>query len=166
MRHPGSVATRAGRVPRDEPATGKLPDLTSWLGRSGQVVRSPATRCQFDGAAVELELGPWDLGSWSGLPLTEIGELSSWRLDPSFAGHGGESLIDVQARVAGWLDRWRARPGRWAAITHAAVVRAAVTHVLRAPPEAGWDLDVAPGSLTELHTTASGWRIVRVNSPA
>lgn len=166
VRHPGTEATRAARVPRDEPATGTLPDLTAWLGRSGQVLRSPAARCHYPGASVEPALGPWDLGSWEGHLLSEIGDLPAWRLDPSFARHGGESLIDIQTRVADWLDQWHARPGRWAAITHAAVIRAAVTHVLRAPPEAAWDLDVAPNSITELHTTASGWRVVRVSSNA
>lgn len=114
------------------------------------------------GAAVEPDLGPWDLGSWTGLPLTELPDLAAWRGDPSWAGHGGESLVALQRRVAGLLHRWHARPGRLAAVTHAGVVRAAVTHVLQAPPEAAWELDVAPGSLTELHTTATGWRIVRV----
>ena len=86
-----------------------------------------------------------------------------WRADPAYNGHGGESLLAVQARVAGLLHDWRERPGRLAAVTHAAVVRAAVLHALDAPPASAWQLDVAPGSLTELHATPTGWRVVRVN---
>lgn len=166
MRHPGTAATLAARFPADEPATAALPDLTGWLGRSGRVVTSPATRCRVTDAAIELDLRPWDLGCWTGRALAEVPELATWHGEPSWSGHGGESLLALHRRVAGLLDRWHSRPGRWAAVTHAAVVRAAVTCALRAPPEAAWDLDVSPGSLTELHTTSTGWRVVRVNCTA
>lgn len=118
------------------------------------------------GADVDAALGPWDLGSWAGLSLAALPDLERWRSDPSFAGHGGESLVALQQRVAGWLAGWHDRPGRWVAVTHGAVVAAAVASVLRAPPLAVWDLDVAPGSVTELHTTSDGWRVVRVNARA
>lgn len=111
---------------------------------------------------MEAELRPWDLGAWAGLPLADLPDLAAWRSDPTWSGHGGESLLALQQRVAALLRRWHCRPGRLVAVTHAGVVRAAVTHVLQAPPEAAWDLDVAPGSVTELHTTATGWRVVRV----
>lgn len=143
-----------------------LPDLSGWLGRSGTFVTSPAARCRASGAAVEPALGPWDLGTWTGQPLANLPDLTAWRADPAWCGHGGESLLALQQRVADLLARWHSQPGRLAAVTHAAVVRAAITHVLRAPAEAAWDLDVAPGSLTELHSTATGWRVVRVGCRA
>ncbi len=153
-------------MPDDEPALGVLPDLTGWLGRSGTVLTSPAARCRVPGAEVEPALGSWDLGSWTGRPLAELPDLTAWYNDPAWSGHGGESLLALQERVAGLLGRWHTRAGRLAAVTHGAVVRAAVTTVLRAPPLAAWDLDVAPGSVTELHTTATGWRVVRVGCRA
>jgi len=136
-----------------------------WLGRAGQVVTSPAARCRVPGAPVDADLGPWDLGAWAGKPLADLPDLAEWRRDPAWAGHGGESLLDLQRRTAGFLDRWHSRPGRWAAITHAGVIRAAVTHVLRAPAAAAWDLDISPSSSTELHTTSGGWRVVHVGAP-
>ena len=163
MRHPGTEATRTARIPADEPATAAPPDLTGWLGRTGRVVTSPAARCRVPGADVDPALGPWDLGGWTGLALDALPDLASWRSDPSWAGHGGESLLALQQRIATLLARWHDRPGRWAAVTHAAVVRAALTHALGAPPQAAWDIDVAPSSVTELHTTPAGWRVVRVN---
>ena len=130
------------------------------------MITSPAARCRVAGADVDPALGSWDLGSWTGLSVAALPDLERWRSDPSFAGHGGESLLDLQDRVTRWLAGWRERPGRWAAVTHGAVVAAAVTSVLRAPPLAVWDLDVSPGSLTELHTTRDGWRVVRVGARA
>lgn len=115
---------------------------------------------------METALRPWDLGSWTGLPLAAVPDLAAWRSDPAYAGHGGESLLELHARVGGLLDRWHDRPGRRAAVTHAAVIRSAVLHALGAPAAAAWDLDVSPGSLTELHTTPHGWRVVCVSSRA
>lgn len=153
-------------MPADEPALGELPDLRRWLGRTGSVVTSPAARCRVAGADVEPALGPWDLGTWSGLPLSELPDLATWRSDPGWSGHGGESLLALRSRVSQLLTRWHGRTGRWAAVTHAAVIRAAVTWTLHAPAEAAWDIDVPPASLTELHTTPTGWRVVRVSCPA
>lgn len=162
MRHPGTAVTRSATVPDDEPATGALPDWSAFLGRRGTVVTSPATRCRVDGAPVDERLRPWDLGSWTGRDLAAL-DLASWRADPGYAAHGGESLLDLADRVSGLLAELRERSDRLVAVTHAAVVKAAVVHALRAPAEAVWDVDVAPSSRTELHATPTGWRVVGVN---
>lgn len=150
-------------VPVDEPADGPLPDLTRWLGRSGTVVTSPALRCHVEGAPTDARLGPWDLGAWTGQPWEGL-DLIGWRADPAYDGHGGESLLALQRRVDGLLGEWRGRDGRLAVVTHGAVVKAAVTVALRAPADAAWDIDVRPGSATELHLSATGWRVVRMNA--
>lgn len=150
-------------MPADEDATGALDDLSAWLGRSGEVVTSPARRCRRPSAEVEPLLRPWDLGAWTGRPLAEL-DLAAWRGDPGYDAHGGESLLALLARVRHLLDQWHDRQGRLVAVTHAAVIKAAVVNVLRAPPSAIWDLDVHPGSATELHAGPRGWRAVRVNA--
>ncbi len=151
-------------MPADEPAVGDLPDLSGFLGRTGSVVTSPALRCLVAGAPVEPRLAPWDLGSWTGRELAEL-DLAGWRADPAYDSHGGESLCTLVDRVGGLLASWHDEPGRLVAVTHAAVIKAAVVCALRAPLEAVWDIDVAPGSGTELHATATGWRVVGVNRP-
>jgi broad specificity phosphatase PhoE len=149
-------------VPADEPADEPLPDLAGWLGRRGRIVTSPALRCRVAGTPVDPRLRPWDLGCWTGRPFHEL-DLAAWRNDASYDGHGGESLIALSVRLGQLLDDWHDQTGRVAAITHAAVIKAMVVHALRAPVDAVWDVDVAPGSLTELHVAAVGWRLVRVN---
>ena len=151
--------TRAPVVPADEPATRPPPEMQGWLGRSGCVVTSPAARCRLPGAPVEPRLGPWDLGEWTGRPLQQL-DLASWRSDPSYARHGGESLEALSARVGGLLSEWHGRSGRLAALTHAARIKVAAVRALRAPLDATWDIDIALESLTELHTTPAGWRLV------
>lgn len=151
-------------MPADEPAVGPAPDVTGWLGRSGTALTSPARRCRIPGIPVDPRLGPWDLGRWSGRPFDEL-DLGAWRNEPAYDAHGGESLLALAARAQGLLEDWHGRAGRIAAVTHAAVVKAMVVQALRAPVDAVWDVDVAPGSLTELHATAIGWRVVRVSCP-
>ena len=150
-------------MPLDEPAERELPDTTGWQGRSGSVLVSPALRCQVPGGIVEPRLGPWDLGRWAGLPLAEIPDLPAWRTDPAYDGHGGESALALADRVATLLAGWHDRDGRIVAVTHAAVIRLAVLHALGAPVGAAWQLDISPGSLTELHASPGGWRVARVN---
>lgn len=167
MRSPGTAAARRGAVPADdEPAIGPLPDTTGFLRGTGDLARSPAVRAHAPDSAVEHRLRPWDLGDWSGRLLADLpaDQLTAWRSDPDWAGHGGESLNAVSRRVAELLAEWHDREGRLVAVTHACVVRAAVLVALRAPAEAAWDLDVRPGSRTELHSSPTGWRVVTVGT--
>ena len=154
-------------MPDDEPAAASLPDLAPLVGRDGLLLRSPARRCEVPGAQVDQRLRPWDLGSWAGRPFAEL-DLTGWRADPSYDAHGGESLLALHARVATLLADLASTTtgGRSTvfAVTHGAVIKAAVCVALGAPATAAWDLDVHPASVTELSTTGSGWRVVRVNA--
>ncbi len=106
---------------------------------------------------------PGDLGTWTGQPFEAL-DLVAWRSDVSFDAHGGESLIALSVRVQGLLDRWRDQPpGRTAAITHAAIIKVAAVCALRAPLDATLDVDVVPGSVTELHATPAGWGLTRLS---
>jgi broad specificity phosphatase PhoE len=115
----------------------------------------------------EPALRGWDLGRWSGQRLGEVSEaepeaVSVWLSDPSAAPHGGESLLDLCARVGGWLDslhRDGAGDGRVIAVAEPAVVRAAIVHALGLPPQAFWRLDVAPLTLTELSGRSGRWNL-------
>ncbi len=163
VRHPGTAATRRAAVPRDEPATAPLHDLTGWLGQRGTVLTSPARRCHVPGATVEPLLRPWDLGRWAGLPLAEVIDAPAWRADPAYDGHGGESLLALLARVRLLLRQWDEVSGRLAAVTHSAVIRAVLVEILHAPPEAFWDIDVMPGAHSELHRRRARWRVTSIN---
>ena len=149
-------------MPDDEPATGSLPDVSVWLGRSGRVVTSPARRCRVPGAPVEQRLRPWDLGNWRGRPLADC-DLTAWQADPTYDRHGGESLMALRDRVSSLLEAWHGLEVPVAAVTHAAVIKVAVVLAMQAPIAASWRLDVHPGSTTELHPAGAGWRIVHVN---
>ena len=153
-------------MPDDAPAIRPLPDLSPLLGRDGLLLRSPARRCEIADALVDERFAAWDLGSWTGRPFEEL-DLAGWRSDPSYDAHGGESLLALHERVRALLAGLPSAAGgrtTVVAVTHAAVIKAAVVNALRSPVGAVWDLDVHPGSVTELSATAEGWRVVRVNA--
>ena len=89
--------------------------------------------------------------------MREPRKLLSWIKNPSSAPHGGESIPQVMERVASWIRE----PGRdkihTVAITHAAVIRAAIVHVIEAQLQSFWRIDVTPLSLTDLRTNGRRW---------
>ncbi|MBG0816780.1 histidine phosphatase family protein [Planomonospora sp. ID82291] len=136
--------------------------------RGPAALRAPERRCLQTAEALGLRAGPdplladWDHGRWRGMTLAEVeaaepAELAAWLTDPAAAPHGGESVLDLLGRVSGWLSA--VAPGRTVAVTHPAVVRAAVVHALDAPARSFWRVDAAP--LTRVALTGRGgrWRL-------
>ena len=49
------------------------------------------------------------------------------------------------------MDDVSRQPARLTAVTHPAVIRAAILIALEAPPKSFWRIDIAPASRTVLH---------------
>jgi broad specificity phosphatase PhoE len=86
-------------------------------------------------------------------------DLAIWLTDPTRAPHGGETVVALIDRVAGWMDSLTARRTRLVAVTHPAVVRAAILVVLNAPPKSFWRIDIAPVSRTVMHFRGHAWTL-------
>jgi broad specificity phosphatase PhoE len=172
--HASTAATRAGAFPADEPidaaGAAKAVSLAGRLRTSDRAWTSPALRARQTAqalgldAAVEPALRDCDYGRWSGRRLAEIeagepGALAAWLADPASAAHGGEDGSALLERVAGWLDDRGQDLGRTVAVTHAAVIRAAIVHVIRATPHSFAHIDVAPLSITLLTYHGGHWRL-------
>ena len=172
--HGMTAAQRAARFADDEPledsaakATvalkGRLPAFQhGWTGPARRA-RDTARLLGIE-AALEPALADADYGRWKGKAMTEIAEkeskaIASWLADPSAKPHGGESLRDVMARVGAWLDVQATAGGQSLAITHQAVIRAAIVHVLGAGASAFWRIDVEPLSLTEFSSDGRRWNL-------
>src|SRR6185437_2451094 len=78
-------------------------------------------------ARVEPLLADLDCARWQGQTLESLPaeSLQDWLTDPAAAPHGGESIVDLIARVAGWLESLETRDSQVVAVTHPAVIRAA-----------------------------------------
>ncbi|MGW0333752.1 histidine phosphatase family protein [Streptomyces sp. NPDC003011] len=132
---------------------------------------SPAPRSRVTGEAlgyaplVQLALRDCDMGRWRGLTLGEAmarepQAVDTWLTDPRATPHGGESLLDFVSRVGNWLDT---RPvedgGRIVAVAEPSVIRAALVHVLGAPPSTYWNIDVRPLSAAVVTGRAGRWSL-------
>jgi broad specificity phosphatase PhoE len=173
LSHAPTAATRLAAFPADEPLDDKgaasAAILAGRLPPVGHVLTSPALRARQTVSALGLKaeteeaLRDGDPGRWAGQTLDEVSAAEpeavlSWLSDPTAAPHGGESVAALIRRVGGWLDG-EAVQGRVLAVTHAAVARAAVVHVLGAPAQAFWRIDVPPLALVDLRRNGGPWTL-------
>jgi len=175
--HAMTDATAAGRFPTDEPlnAVGRRQvDTSIDLGirrKPGDpglsALTAPEKRARQTTellglqAAVEPRLADLDCGRWRGLVLGGVrsADLAVWLTDPTRAPHGGESVVELIDRVAGWLESLTTRRSQTVAVTHPAVIRAAVLTALDAPPKSFWRMDIAPASRTVMHFRGHAWTL-------
>jgi broad specificity phosphatase PhoE len=175
LAHGASAATRGARFPDDDSleasAVVALEALRGRLRPYAQVLTSPARAARETAAAlgfdaeVEMALSDCDYGRWRGLASKDVAERESdefaaWLGDPDAAPHGGESLAGLIERTQAWLTQAMAREGATLAITHAAIVRAAIVHALGAGSSSFARIDVAPLSLARLSGHAGRWNLV------
>ncbi len=170
--HAMTDAMAAGRFPTDEP-----------LNRIGRRQVKAAARLDIYGAPRQLagpeerarqtarllglqattdpRLADLGCGAWCGQALEAVGpaDLEMWVSDPARAPHGGESIVDLIERVAGWLESLTHDASPTVAVTHPAVIRAAVLAALEMSPKSFWRIDVAPVSRTVLHFRRGCWTL-------
>ncbi|MDQ1690572.1 MAG: hypothetical protein QOD87_680 [Pseudonocardiales bacterium] len=172
--HAMTAALAAGRFPADEPLSdiGRRQTEAAAHREVGGEVRhlsAPEQRARQTSellglqACTDVRLADLDCRGWRGQPLAGIGpaELQWWLTDPAAAPHGGESIVELTDRVAGWLKSLTDNATRTIAVTHPAVVRAAILVALDAPPKSFWRIDIAPLSQTVLHYRERGWVLHR-----
>jgi broad specificity phosphatase PhoE len=172
--HASTAALRDSFFPVDEPLdehgkrsaaalAGRLPGADRWL-------TSPELRTQQTAEALGLSadiepmLRDCDYGSWSGKSFKDVcarepEAVAAWLRAPEANPHGGESVLDLMQRVAGWLLGEQARRQRSIVVTHAAIIRAAVVQAIDAPPQSFWRIDIAPLSITRLSGDGSRWNL-------
>lgn len=165
----GAVAFCRPDDPADPAPLAQVAGLLPHLGRFERLWTAPERRAQQTaerlgtGAAVVAALRDGDFGRWQGRTLAEIqaaspDDTAAWLSDMAAAPHGGESLLAVRARVGQVLDAHR-EPGHTVAVTHPAVIRAAIVHVLDAPAPAFWRLDVEPLAVADLRFFNGRWTL-------
>jgi broad specificity phosphatase PhoE len=142
------------------------------------VYTSPMERCRQTAAPiaaltgrdpdVEEALDEIDFGAWAG------GEIRILDQDPAFARWnagrdsaccpGGETMLEVQARVLRWMERVAASGVKAvAAVSHADVIKAAVMLTLGLSPRAHDRIEISPGSVTCIAGSSQGYRLMSLN---
>ena len=174
--HGATAATRAAAFPQDEPledgVLSRVEVLGQGLRRPDRAWSSPALRARQTAAALALDasvngsLRDCDYGRWGGRTFTDVqthepASVAAWLSDAEAAPHGGESLSDLFRRVWAWMDECIREEARHTiAVTHAAVIRAAILHVLDAPPRSFWRIDIEPLSVIRLRGDGVRWTLV------
>jgi broad specificity phosphatase PhoE len=167
--HAMTDAMAAGRFPTDEAvnATGRRQIADVDVGAVQRAVCGPEARTRQTAellglqASTEPRIADLDCGRWRGEVLGRVlpAELAIWLTDPTRAPHGGETVVGLIDRVRGWMESLTSERTRVVAVTHPAVIRAAVLIVLDAPPKSFWRIDVAPMSRTVMHFRGHAWTL-------
>lgn len=135
-------------------------------GAVDRVVSSPLTRTRQTAAAFGTDVDVderWielDYGSWDATPVADVAaaDWARWRSDPSFRPPGGESLADLDRRVADALDDLApdAVDATIVVVTHVSPIKASLGWALGMGSGAHWCSFVAPASLTRIAVTDRG----------
>ncbi|WP_309234736.1 histidine phosphatase family protein [Nocardia sp. XZ_19_385] len=159
--HGMTEAMRKARFPVDESLTeaGRRAIAAVTRLTAARVLTGPERRTVETAALMGLpgeeddRLRDLDAGAWRGGELMSVpqDELYAWLTNPTFKGHGGESVCEVIARTRLWMTEIASEGMSTVAVTHPAVVRAALLVTLDAPPKSFWRIDIPPGHVTRLH---------------
>lgn len=110
-----------------------------------------------------------DLGDWTGARFDDLDHAPEWAFwNAGRSQHrapNGESMLEVQARIARWLEQaWRSRGGgAVAAVSHADVIKAALAQALGLCLDHHARLEVAPASISTVVIGSWGLKVERVN---
>jgi broad specificity phosphatase PhoE len=173
LSHAPTAATRRSAFPMNEPLEdlAKLSTLNWQSPRTQQILTAPELRAWQTAEALNLiatpipELRDLDYDTWQGRTLTDLHTedpeaIAQWFTDPTAAPHQGESITALITRVQNWLATLTVEEtGHTLAITHPAVIRAAILHTLNAPPQSFWRIDIAPLTLTDLRHNGRTWTL-------
>lgn len=175
--HGATAATKRAAFPADEPLKeGAVAQRHRAPWGARRALTSPRQACLETAGRLLLtalpddDLADMDYGRWSGLDLAKVASaepaaVQSWIADPEFRGHGGESRVALSLRVTAWLDRVAGAGEHLVAVTHPAVIKSVVLHVLGARPEAFWQIDIAPATATDLRHDGRRWTLSKVSCP-
>jgi len=145
---------------------GEIRIVASDLARAHQTALTLAEGWGTQVEAVDPRFRETNAGSWEGRTFEELGpELARWRTDPYLRPGGGETRVEVGARVvAGISDHMR--PGRaLIVVTHGGASRAAIGTQLRWDPH-DWEQQEVLGNChwTRLSLESGTWQLHEHNS--
>jgi broad specificity phosphatase PhoE len=172
--HASTAAVRSASFPNDEPlderGAADAAAAAASLARPDRAWCAPSVAARQTAAAlglaasVEPALRDGDVGRWAGRAVAEVARdepaaFATWRTDPRSSPSGAEPLVALLERVGGWLDGCIGEPGRTVAVTHTAVIRAAIVWAIEAAPATFWHVDIGPLSRTHLRSDGRRWAL-------
>jgi probable phosphoglycerate mutase len=167
-------------VDQAETAASRIGALQSPKRKIAAVYASPLERTRETAAPIAKALGlrvrpkrgllECDFGEWTGRDVKDLFKLPEWkavqRYPSGFRFPGGESFTEMQARITGTLDGFRAaHPGGVVvAVSHADPIKAAVAHALGTHLDLFQRIVISPCSVTAILYGNEGPVVLAVNS--
>ncbi len=111
-----------------------------------------------------------DVGRWTGEPLSRLSKLPEWRTvqrwPSGFRFPGGESFLEVEARLAGAVSRiCQAHPGEVVvAVSHADCIKTVLASALGVPLDLFQRIVVAPCSISTVVYGSDGPAVLSMGS--
>jgi broad specificity phosphatase PhoE len=143
---------------------------TSPRTRTQETAAAVATACRIASPQPANALDEVDFGQWSGKRFDDLDSDPAWRrwntVRSLVRAPGGETVLEVQNRVMGFIKALQGnlKDGkRVALVSHADVIKTAVSHVLGLPADAWPRFDIAPASVTTIVIGDWGAKIVTLN---
>ncbi len=143
------------------------------------IYSSPLERCAETAAilaaphkkqvATDAGLIETDYGEWQGQKIEDLVKQDLWRVIQASPGlarfPGGESMLGMQNRMIGTLQTIAsAHPDQIVLVcSHADLIKAAISHYTGAPFDLFQRVVIAPCSLSIVHFSDTGPRVLRVN---
>ncbi|MCA1692943.1 MAG: MSMEG_4193 family putative phosphomutase [Acidimicrobiales bacterium] len=168
--HLSDVGKEQARVAAD--AVAKLPKVDAIYASPLERARETAAPIAVArGLKVKIDRGllELDVGDWTGEELKKVSRTPGWKVvqnHPSgFRFPGGESFVELQARIVGTIARLVAvHPGGTiVAVSHADTIKAAVGHALGTHLDMFQRLSISPCSVTAVAYAESGPMVLTVN---
>jgi probable phosphoglycerate mutase len=110
-----------------------------------------------------------DLGAWTGALFEDLDHAPEWDWWNTARGQnrppGGESMLEVQLRVANWMEQARRRHADQAivAVSHGDVIKAALCHALGLCLDHHGRIEVEPGSISTIVVAPWGLKVHSIN---
>jgi 2,3-bisphosphoglycerate-dependent phosphoglycerate mutase/probable phosphoglycerate mutase len=147
--------------------------ISSDLTRAALTAERVGEACELP-VKLDPRLRETHLGEWQGLTLAEVedgwpGLIAQWRADPGWAPPGGESRVDVAARVTPLVEELVQEmsddpPETVLLFTHGGLI-ASLTCALMGLPTSTWTALAGPGNTrwTVLRRRSVNWRLAGHN---
>ena len=166
VRHGRTVANASGLLqgrvdnPLDAVGRQQAQEISLALGTVDIVVSSPLQRARETAEPLGLPLRldeRWielDYGEWDELPITEVtaDQWTQWRSDSTFAPPGGESLAELDQRVAEACNDLLAEAAELnvAVFTHVSPIKSAMAWALGVEEQISWRLQVGQAQISRI----------------
>jgi broad specificity phosphatase PhoE len=158
-------AQRLGQRFRNEEITAIC---CSPLDRARETARPIADQLGLD-IKIAAELNEIDFGEWTGLSLDELAQRPDWRRWNRSRSNsrppGGETMLEVQARVVGYIEKLGGalRNAAYVLVGHADPIKSALLYFLGTAIDFMQRLEISPASISAVEVGEHEPRLLFIN---